>query len=164
MKGHAAIGTWSGGRFMHFGEPLDDDRLVHLLRPDDRIRSVLTADVYGAGEADSLLGRALAGVPRDSYALAGAIGHDFYEGERDGPRGFPRFTDPRLRGPDGYRDYVRMAVERSLERCGVDSFDLLLLHNPDRRGFERPEVWDALRAVRDEGLAASLGVAPGPAN
>jgi aryl-alcohol dehydrogenase-like predicted oxidoreductase len=57
-----------------------------------------------------------------------------------------------------------MAVERSLERCGVDSFDLLLLHNPDRRGFERPEVWDALRAVRDEGLAASLGVAPGPAN
>jgi aryl-alcohol dehydrogenase-like predicted oxidoreductase len=164
MKGHAAIGTWSGGRFMHFGEPLDDDRLVHLLRPDDRIRSVMTADVYGAGEADSLLGRALAGVPRDSYALAGAIGHDFYEGERDGPRGFPRFTDPRLRGPDGYRDYVRMAVERSLERCGVDAFDLLLLHNPDRRGFERPEVWDALRAVRDEGLAASLGVAPGPAN
>ena len=25
--GHVAAGTWSGGRFMHFGEPLDDDRL-----------------------------------------------------------------------------------------------------------------------------------------
>ena len=103
-------------------------------------------------------------MPRSDYALVGAIGHDFYEGERDGPRGFPRFTDPRLRGPEGYRDYVRMATERSLERCGVDSFDLLLLHNPDRRGFESPEVWEALRAVRDDGLAGALGVAPGPAN
>ena len=45
-----------------------------------------------------MLGRALGGVPRDSYCLVGAVGHDFYEGERDGPRGFPRFTDPRLRG------------------------------------------------------------------
>ena len=94
----------------------------------------------------------------------GAIGHDFYEGERDGPRGFPRFTDPRLRGPDGYRDYVLMATERSLERCGADAFDLLLLHNPDRTGFESPAVWDALEAVRERGLTRLLGVAPGPAN
>ena len=92
------------------------------------------------------------------------MGHDFYEGEREGARGFPRFTDPRLRGPDGYHDYLRMAVERSLERCGVDSFDLLLLHNPDRRGFESPEVWEALRELRDDGLTRALGVAPGPAN
>jgi aryl-alcohol dehydrogenase-like predicted oxidoreductase len=164
MLGHLAIGTWSGGRFMHFGEALPDERLEALLRPGDGIRTLITADAYGAGEADSLLGRALAGVPRTDFALVGAIGHDFYEGERDGPRGFPRFTDPRLRGPEGYRDYVRMATERSLERCGVDSFDLLLLHNPDRRGFESGAVWDALSEVRDEGLARKLGVAPGPAN
>src|SRR5688572_6432058 len=164
MLGHVAIGTWSGGRYIRFGEPIDDDRLEALLRPDGRVRTVITADAYGAGEADALLGRAVAGVPRGDYALVGAIGHDFYEGERDGPRGFPRFTDPRLRGPEGYRDYVRMATERSLERCGVDSFDLLLLHNPDRRGFESPAVWEALGEVRDEGLTRLLGVAPGPAN
>ena len=159
-----AIGTWSGGRFMHFGEPLADERLQALLRPDRGIRTVMTADAYGAGEADSVLGRALAGVPRDSYSLVGAIGHDFYEGERDGPRGFPRFTDPRLRGPEGYRDYVLMATERSLERCGAESFDLLLLHNPDRTGFESELVWDALEAARERGLTRLLGVAPGPAN
>jgi aryl-alcohol dehydrogenase-like predicted oxidoreductase len=164
MLGHVAIGTWSGGRFMHFGEALPDQRLQALLRPGDGIRTLITADAYGAGEADSLLGRALAGVPRRDFALVGAIGHDFYEGERDGPRGFPRFTDPRLRGPEGYRDYVRMATERSLERCGVDSFDLLLLHNPDRRGFESGAVWEALGEVRSQGLARELGVAPGPAN
>jgi aryl-alcohol dehydrogenase-like predicted oxidoreductase len=164
MLGHVAVGTWSGGRYMRFGEPVDEERLEALLRPGAGIRTVMTADAYGAGEADALLGRALVGVPRGDYALVGAIGHDFYEGERDGPRGFPRFTDPRLRGPEGYRDYVRMATERSLERCGADSFDLLLLHNPDRRGFESPAVWEALRETRDEGLARMLGVAPGPAN
>jgi aryl-alcohol dehydrogenase-like predicted oxidoreductase len=164
MRGHVAVGTWSGGRFMHFGEPVADERLEALLRPGGGIDSVITADAYGAGAADELVGRALAGLRRSSYALAGAVGHDFYEGEREGAKGYPRFTDPRLRGPDGYAGYLRMAVERSLERCGTDHFDLLLLHNPDRRGFESPEVWEALRGLRDEGLAQELGVAPGPAN
>jgi aryl-alcohol dehydrogenase-like predicted oxidoreductase len=164
MRGHVAIGTWSGGRFMRFGEPVSEERLEALLRPGGGIRTVMSADVYGEGEADSLLGRALAGVARSDYELVGAIGHDFYTGEREGPKGYPRFTDPRLRGPEGYRDYVRMATERSLERIGAGAFDLLLLHNPDRRGFESPEVWEALRELRDEGLARRLGVAPGPAN
>ena len=162
--GTTALGTWSGGRFMHFGQAVDEDRLADVLRPDEAIHTVVTADVYGAGAADELVGKAVAGVPRDSYCLVGAIGHDFYEGERDGPKGFPRFTDPRLRTRDGYADYVRMATERSLERVGVDSFDLLLLHNPDRIGYSDPAVWEAMAAVRDAGLTRLLGVAPGPAN
>jgi aryl-alcohol dehydrogenase-like predicted oxidoreductase len=149
---------------MHFGEPVDDDRLASLLRPGQGIATVITADAYGAGTADALLGRALAGVPRAEYALVGAIGHDFYTGERQGAKGFPRFTDPLLRGPDGYADYVRMATERSLERCGADAFDLLLLHNPDRTGYTSEAVWDGLEAVRAAGLTRMLGVAPGPAN
>jgi aryl-alcohol dehydrogenase-like predicted oxidoreductase len=161
---HTAIGTWSGGRFMHFGEPLDDERIEALLRPGGGIATVITADAYGAGEADALLGRALRGVPRGEYALVGAIGHDFYEGEREGAKGYPRFTDPRLRGPGGYADYVRMATERSLERVGADAFDLLLLHNPDRTGYTSHVVWDAMAAVREAGLTRQLGVAPGPAN
>jgi aryl-alcohol dehydrogenase-like predicted oxidoreductase len=162
--GHVALGAWSGGRFMHFGEPLDDERLAALLRPSERAHTVITADAYGAGEADALLGRALQGIDREDVCLIGAIGHDFYEGEREGAKGYPRFTDPRLRGPEGYADYVRMATERSLERIGADAFDLLLLHNPDRTGYTSPVVWDALAAVRDDGLTAMLGVAPGPAN
>jgi aryl-alcohol dehydrogenase-like predicted oxidoreductase len=149
---------------MHFGEQIDDDRLLALYRPDEGIRTVLTADVYGQGEADSLLGRALDGLGRESYCLVGAIGHDFYEGERQGPKGFPRFTDPSLRGPDAYASYLRMATERSLERIGVDSFDLLLLHNPDRTGYSSERVWEGMRALRDAGLTQLIGVAPGPAN
>jgi aryl-alcohol dehydrogenase-like predicted oxidoreductase len=160
----AAIGTWSGGRFMHFGEPLQDARLAALLRPGEGIDTVITADAYGAGEADRVLGEALRGIDRNSYCLVGAIGHDFYEGEREGAKGFPRFTDARLRGPDAYADYIRMATERSLQRCGVDCFDVLLLHNPDRVGYSSEAVWDGMAAVRDAGLTRRLGVAPGPAN
>jgi len=159
-----AIGTWSGGRFMHFGEPLEGERLTALLRPGDGIDTVITADVYGAGAADRALGAALAGVERERYCLVGAVGHDFYAGQRDGAKGFPRFTDPRLREPDAYADYLRMATERSLERCGVEHFDLLLLHNPDHVGYSSPVVWDAMAALRQAGLTRLLGVAPGPAN
>ena len=149
---------------MHFGEPLPDDRLLALLRPGDDVRTVITADVYGQGAADAMLGRALAGLDRSAYAVAGTVGHDFYDGQRNGAKGFPRFTDPALRGPEGYADYLRMATERSLERVGVDRFDLLMLHNPDRIGYTHPAVWAAMAGLRDAGLADAIGVAPGPAN
>jgi aryl-alcohol dehydrogenase-like predicted oxidoreductase len=162
--GRSAIGTWSGGRFLHFGEAIGEDRLVELLRPGNGIETVLTADAYGQGEADRLLGRALENLPRDGYSLVGAVGHDFYEGERNGPKGFPRFTDPSLRGPDDYAGYLRMAAEASLERIGASSFDLLLLHNPDRTGYSSEVVWDGMAALREAGLTTRIGVGPGPAN
>jgi aryl-alcohol dehydrogenase-like predicted oxidoreductase len=162
--GRSAIGTWSGGRFLRFGETIAEERLEALLVPGGGIDTFLTADTYGQGEADALLGRALAGAPRDEYCLVGAVGHDFYEGERDGPRGFPRFTDTRLRGEGEYAGYLRMAAERSLERLGASAFDLLLLHNPDRVGYSSEAVWDGMAALREQGLAAAIGVAPGPAN
>jgi len=162
--GRNAIGSWSGGRFLRFGDPVDERRLEALLRPGEGIDTVLTADAYGQGDADVLVGRAIAGAARESFSLVGAVGHDFYEGERDGPRGFPRFTDPALRSPGEYAGYLRMAAERSLERLGADRFDLLLLHNPDRTGYESEEVWEAMASMRSEGLASAVGVAPGPAN
>jgi len=161
-----AYGTWSGGRFMHFGETLSEERFSGCIRTayEAGIRTFVTADVYGNGKADELLGVALHGVPRDTYCLVGMIGHDFYDGQRQGSRGYPRFTDGELRGAGDYAGYVRMATERSLERCATDHFDLLLLHNPDNTGFTSEAVWQALRSVKDEGLARQLGIAPGPAN
>jgi aryl-alcohol dehydrogenase-like predicted oxidoreductase len=149
---------------MHFGEALDDERLVRLLRPDAAIHTVVTADAYGAGEADLVVGRALAGLPRESYSLVGAVGHDIYGTTRDGSKGFPRFTAAELRGEHEYAGYLRHAAERSLERCGVDHFDVLLLHNPDRVGYTSPAVWEAMAGLREAGLCMEIGVAPGPAN
>jgi aryl-alcohol dehydrogenase-like predicted oxidoreductase len=157
---------WSAGRFMHFGEPLDDDRFIAVIRHayDKGIRTFLTADVYGAGEADTLLGRALAGTRRDSYSLVGAVGHDFYQGQRDGAKGFPRFTSSALRKPREYASYLRSATEKSLGRCRSDRFDLLLLHNPDSAGYTTDAVWQGMAKLKDAGLTGQLGVAPGPAN
>jgi aryl-alcohol dehydrogenase-like predicted oxidoreductase len=124
----------------------------------------MTADVYGSGAADSAIGAALKGVPRDSYCLVGIIGHDFYAGLRDGQKGFPRFTDPRIRQSNGYLDYVRMATEKSLERCQTDHFDCLMLHNPDSVGYSSDTVWKAMHRMQEEKLTGMLGVAPGPAN
>jgi aryl-alcohol dehydrogenase-like predicted oxidoreductase len=159
-----ALGTWSGGRFMRFGEAISRQRMLELIRPGEGIDTVISADVYGEGAADRLLGEAIAGCDRDSFCLVGAIGHDFYEGAREGAKGFPRFTDPRLRDQSGYADYVKTATKRSLQRLGCDHLDLLLLHNPDSVGYSSEAVWEGMAAVRETGLTSKIGVAPGPAN
>jgi aryl-alcohol dehydrogenase-like predicted oxidoreductase len=149
---------------MHFGQPIPEQRLREILRPGDGIDTVISADVYGEGGADMLLGEAIAGIDRDSFCLVGAIGHDFYAGAREGAKGFPRFTDPRLRKPSDYAAYIRSATERSLQRLGSDHLDLLLLHNPDSVGYSSEAVWEGMQALRDADLTAAIGVAPGPAN
>lgn len=161
-----AYGTWSGGKYMHFGEALDDERYIGMIRLayDKGIRTFVTADVYGAGRADEMLGQALAGIDRSTYCLVGIVGHDFYGGLRAGSKGYPRFTEPGLRSPDKYLDYLQMATEQSLKRCQASKFDCLLLHNPDSIGYTSPDVWNAMAALKNKGLADRLGIAPGPAN
>lgn len=161
-----AYGTWSGGRYMHFGEALDENRFISLIQFafQKGIRTFMTADVYGNGQADEMLGKALRGISRADYSLVGAIGHDFYQGKREGSKGYPRFTDPALRGPKQYPDYLKMAAEQQLRRCGADKFDLLLLHNPDSIGYSSDAVWRGMQSVEEEGLTERLGIAPGPAN
>lgn len=161
-----AFGMWSAGRFMHYGESYDDEKFIRLIRfaYEKGIRTFVTADVYGAGEADTLLGRALEGIERDSYCLVGAVGHDFYEGEREGSKGFPRFTNSALRKPSAFASYLRSATEKSLARCRADRLDLLLLHNPDMTGYTSDAVWNGMEKLKDAGLTNQLGIAPGPAN
>lgn len=161
-----AFGSWSGGRFMHFGEALDDERYCALVRHsyEKGTRTFVTADVYGSGRADTLLGEALKGIPRDSYCLVGMVGHDFYSGLRAGSKGYPRFTEPGLRTADQYESYLVEATEKSLERCAASQFDLVMLHNPDSIGYTSPRVWDGMNTLKERGLTARLGIAPGPAN
>ncbi|MBI5368573.1 MAG: chlorite dismutase family protein [Planctomycetes bacterium] len=160
------FGLWTGGLFMRFGASIGAERLGALARRayDLGVRTFMTADVYGAGEADRILGRALAGLDRSSYCLIGMIGNDFYEGKREGEKGFPRFTDPALRSAGDYGNYLKLATTRALDRCGTDHFDVLLLHNPDRIGYSSREVWDGMAALKKAGHARALGIAPGPAN
>jgi aryl-alcohol dehydrogenase-like predicted oxidoreductase/chlorite dismutase len=162
----ASFGIWSGGMFMHYGRNVGEERLKQLVRLayDSGIRTFVTADVYGEGAADKVLGAALSDFDRSSYCLVGMIGHDFYHGSRQAEKGFPRFTDASLRGPAEYKSYLKMAAEKSLERLATDHFDLLLLHNPDYTGYTSEKVWEGLADLKQRGLTGMLGVAPGPAN
>jgi len=160
-----AYGTWSGGRYMHFGEVLEEERYRECIRVayESGIRTFVTADVYGQGRADQALGKALSGYPRDSYCLVGMVGHDMDQ-ERQGSAGYPRFTNPQFRSPAGYRDFLRKACEASLKNCQTDHFDLVMLHNPDEAGYVHEDVWKGMNALKQEGLSERLGIAPGPAN
>jgi len=161
-----AFGSWSGGRFMHFGQRLEEDRWIALARKayEEGVRTFLTSDVYGVGKGDELLGKALEGFDRDSYCLVAMIGHDIYDGARDGARGYARFTDAGLRGPDEYESYLKRATRLCAERCGTERFDVVMLHNPDSVGYSSPEVWAGMASLRESGLAEMTGIAPGPAN
>ncbi len=151
---------------MHFGEPISEERFVAAIRTayEKGIRTFMTSDVYGLGEADTVLGRALEGIKRDTYCLIGVIGHDIYEGKRDGAKGYMRFTNDTLRQPAQFGSYLRMAAEKALERLNAESFDGVLLHNPDSTGYSTEPVWKAMDSLREAKLAEFIGVAPGPAN
>lgn len=160
------FGLWNGGRYLHYGVKLEEDAFVKMIRQayDAGLRTFMTSDVYGNGEADEMLRKGLSGIPREDYAIVSLIGHDFYVGERAGAKGFPRFTDPALREKDAYEDYLKMALEKSLERCGTDYFDVLMLHNPDRTGYTSDVVWKTFQQFKEEKTIGAVGVAPGPAN
>jgi aryl-alcohol dehydrogenase-like predicted oxidoreductase len=75
-----------------------------------------TADVYGMGENEKLVGKAIAG-RRDEVVLATKFGNRWYE---DGRRTI-----------DGSPDYIRSAIDASLQRLGVDYVDLYYQHRVD---------------------------------
>jgi aryl-alcohol dehydrogenase-like predicted oxidoreductase len=81
-----------------------------------------TADAYGAGANEELVGRALAG-RRDEAVLATKFGLLLGPGTS---RGSPA-------GVDGSPEHVRAAIDASLSRLGVDHVDLWYLHRLDRR-------------------------------
>ncbi len=164
--GPAVFGMWSGGHFMHFGEDIGEENLKALVRQayQKGIRTFMTADVYGNGKSDQMLGEALSEYDRSSYKILGAIGHDFYTGRREGEKGFPRFTDPRLRDESEYENYIRMATQKSLERLRTDYFDVLFLHNPDQIGYTNKKIWQTFDQLKKEGIVKQVGIAPGPAN
>jgi aryl-alcohol dehydrogenase-like predicted oxidoreductase len=99
----------------NFGRRIDaeaTDRVVHAAL-DAGITLFDTADVYGDGRSEELLGAAL-GARRDEAVIASKFGMELDEDHRG-----------------AHPDYVRSACDDSLRRLGVDHIDLYQLHRPD---------------------------------
>lgn len=105
-----------------------------------------TADAYGAGHNEVLVGRAIAGssVPRDRVQLATKFGIDRSGGD-----------DKRV--IRGERGYVKRAAESSLMRLGVDHIDLYYLHRPPQTA-EIEETVGAMAELVAEGKVRFLGL------
>lgn len=125
------------------------------------IRLFDTAPVYGYGLSESLTGAALRDEPRDAYVLCTKVGRLIEPG---GPDTQPIWADPPP-GLGARLDHSRAGVVRSLaeslDRLGLDSVDVLHIHDPEQ-DFSR-SVGDAYRALDDlrrAGVvrAVSLGV------
>lgn len=100
-----------------------------------------TADVYGAGRSEELIGRFLKESPRDRLFIASKFGRF--------PRpGWPGNFDPKT---------IREHTENSLRRLGIDRLDLTQLHCLPMEQLKRAEVWETVRALQGEGKIARFG-------
>ncbi len=128
----------------NFGKRLDLDGTAEVLNAalEAGITLFDTADVYGNGGSESLMGEALEG-RRDDYVLATKFGWDT-SGE-----GSPN-------APGGSREHIRWAIEGSLKRLRVEKIDLYQYHRPD--GVTPiEETLGALDELMREGLVGAIG-------
>jgi len=136
-----AIGGNSYGQ--SYGPTSDKESIESLNRAVDLgLNFFDTADVYGRGHSEELLGKALRG-KRDRIVLAAKVGADFYQGA-----GFQTFTP----------DYIRFALEKSLARLKTDYIDVYQLHNPPLRLLNREELYAPLDDLKKEGKIRAWGV------
>jgi aryl-alcohol dehydrogenase-like predicted oxidoreductase len=117
------VGTWAiGGDWDFDGKPagwgaVDDTESIAALRTayEGGVRLIDTADVYGCGHSERVVGQAVAPF-RDDVVLATKVGLLFDEHTRTGV------------GEDLSPAYIRRACEASLRRLGVEHIDLYQIH------------------------------------
>ncbi len=128
---------------------------------DGGIRYFDTAPHYGVGLSERRLGAQLAAYPRDDYVISTKVGRLLVPSpdtadQRDA-EGFDVPADP-VRRWDFSRDGILRSVEASLERTGLDRFDILYLHDPDHHFAQAStEGIGALIELRDQGVVSAVG-------
>ena len=134
---------------------VDEKRSVALLRRayEKGINYFDTADTYGSGLGETLLADAFGGM-RDEVVISTKIGYDFYNHtQRRGQQERPQ---------DWSEDFIRFALEQSLERLGTDYIDFLQLHNTKMDAIENDKLFELLEEFEREGKVRAYGVALGP--
>jgi D-threo-aldose 1-dehydrogenase len=157
------LGTAALGNFQQAIS--DEDAIAVIDRAlANGIRYLDTAPLYGHGLAEQRIGQAVPKVPRDELILSTKVGRLLREGApQDDSQfhdGIPFYRDVPSAGPvwDFSYDGVRRSVEESLQRAGVDRFDILHLHDPDNHLAEAGTTgYRALRDLRSEGTVQAIG-------
>ena len=133
------FGAWAIGG--SWGDVSDDESLAALhAAVDAGVTFVDTADVYGDGRSERLIGRLLQERDEELF-VATKFG-------RRAPLDPAEYTEANLRA----------WLERSRENLNVDAIDLVQLHCPPWETYYAPEVFERAQALVDDGLVRSFGV------
>ncbi|MGH7440105.1 MAG: aldo/keto reductase [Polyangiaceae bacterium] len=142
------LGTWglSGDGYGAVEESVQARVIERALEMG--IHTIETADAYGAGRMERLVGEVLArrADVADRVVIVTKGGTD-------------RTTSPPRKRFDG--EYIRASVERSRRRLGRDKIDVYLLHSPRADVFASSEAVDALLEMKEQGKIAHWGVSAG---
>src|SRR5256885_4897118 len=132
------FGAWAVGGNAHGNSygPTDDAESIAAVRraAELGVNFIDTADVYGWGHSEEILGEALEG-HREDVHIATKVGGDFYHG------GVRMNFDP---------GYIAFALERSLKRLRTTHVDVYQLHNPPTELMGDPETYEVLEALKAE--------------
>jgi aryl-alcohol dehydrogenase-like predicted oxidoreductase len=136
------LGCWAiGGPWTFNGQPagwgeVDDEESIRAIRHalDRGVTLFDTADVYGCGHSERILGRALAG-RRDDVVIVTKVGNLFDEQTRTGG------------GNDVSAAYLRGACDASLRRLRTDRIDVYLIHDGIATPEDVPAVVDTLEEL-----------------
>jgi len=136
------IGTWQLGGTEWGDVPEDQAMQTLVAAAGEDVTFIDTADIYGAGRSETLIGKFLSEqVDPSRYFIATKLG-------RNPEPGWPEnFT----------ADTIRAHTEASLKRLGVDRLDLTQTHCIPHDVMKKPDVWDALRKLKSEGLIRHFG-------
>lgn len=134
------LGTWQLGA--DWGDVSEDAATEVLAASAERGVTLFdTADVYGDGRSESIIGRFLAGRPGHGITIATKMG-----------RRLPQ-------EPENYtHENFRAWTERSRRNLGVDTLDLVQLHCPPSAVIDDDATYDALDALVAAGAIAAYGV------
>lgn len=135
-----SFGAWAiGGTW----GPVDDDASMAALHKalDCGVNFFDTADVYGDGHSERLIKRL-----RDERS------ETFYVVTKAGRRLNPHVAD-------GYTlENIEAFIDRSRQNLGMDTLDLVQLHCPPTDVYYRPEVFEGLESLKQEGKIQHWGV------
>jgi aryl-alcohol dehydrogenase-like predicted oxidoreductase len=133
------VGTWQFGG--DWGDVTEETAIKTLQASVEAgINFIDTADVYGVGRSESLIGKYLKQSKAKVFIATKLIR-------------FPRPGWPKNVSWDAFREHT----EASLQRLGVDSLDLTQLHCPPLEVFKRGEVFEWLRMLKKEGKIKNFG-------
>jgi aryl-alcohol dehydrogenase-like predicted oxidoreductase len=152
------FGTWTIATSW-WGEKSDAEA-IGMLRSsldDHGITFFDAADTYGNGRSERQLAEAFRG-RRSEVVYGTKVGYDIYDetaqANRKGQNELPMRTDP---------SYIRMAVDKCLERLETDYIDVLQIHNAKMEHVRQADLWGTLRELQKEGKVLAWGAAFGPA-